>query len=157
MIFDEIANWQNYLSCYNEVDEIVKVLQTINEKTPNGEYRVNDNCYYKIMTYDTKINPKVIESHKKEIDIQVLLSGKEHIKIYSRGKVETIEKYDSKTDCEFYKDIEGADLELNLVPGKMAIFFPQDIHGCQHAISNKEETIKKIVFKIDEKFFTRKE
>ena len=106
------------------------------------------------MSYETKIRPSIIESHKKEVDVQILLKGKEHIKIYSADNVETMEEYDSKTDCQFYKDIKGPDLELNLIPDKMAVFFPQDIHGCQYAFNNQASVIKKIVIKIDEKLFT---
>ena len=98
----------------------------------------------------------VIESHRRDIDLQVILSGKEHIKIYSEDQVECIDEYNSQTDCQFYDEIKRPDLELDLTPGKMALFFPQDIHGCQHAINQECITIKKVVFKIDEKFFSYK-
>lgn len=39
----------------------------------------------------------------------------------------------------------------------MALFFPQDIHACQYNVDNTSETIKKVVFKIDEKLFTQQE
>lgn len=154
MIFDNIENWKNYFGTSPHFHEVFEVLATINTEKPNGEYRVNDFCYYKVMMYDTKCNPTIIESHKKEIDIQVILSGKERIKIYSLDEVVITSPYETETDCQFYKSIKEPNLELNLVPGKMAIFFPQDIHGCQYAINNSAETIKKIVIKIDEKLFT---
>ena len=154
MIFDEIDNWEKYFGHLERFHEIFEELNSVTPEKANGIYRINSSCYYKIMSYKTKIFPSIIESHKKEVDVQISLKGKEHIKIYSADNVETLEEYDSKTDCEFYKDNKGSDLELNLIPGKMAVFFPQDIHGCQYAFNNQASEIKKVVIKIDEKFFT---
>ncbi|WP_350286758.1 YhcH/YjgK/YiaL family protein [uncultured Croceitalea sp.] len=156
MIFDNISNWRNYFDCFNGFDKIFEKLETITMETANGHYKINDMCYYKVMSYKTMLNPSVIESHKKEVDLQILFSGKERIKIFSRSKVEPMGIYDEKTDCQFYKATESPDLELVLAPGKMALFFPQDIHGCQHIVNENSKDLKKVVFKINEKLFTLK-
>lgn len=154
MIFDSIDNWNSYFDASGIFGEVFDKLAKVNVNTPNGEYRINDLCYYKVMSYDTKLEPTIIESHKREVDIQVVLKGAEGINIYSVTDVEITSAYDNKTDCQFYKSVRKPQLDLRLTPGKMAIFFPQDIHGCQHAQDSNTETIKKIVIKIDEKLFT---
>lgn len=37
----------------------------------------------------------------------------------------------------------------------MGVFFNQDIHNPQFAVNDKVEEIKKIVIKVNEKFFTQ--
>lgn len=154
MIFDKIDNWEKYFGHLEVFHEIFEELNSVTAKKANGIYKINDSCYYKVMSYKTKIHPSVIESHLREVDVQILLTGKEHIKIYSRDNVKPLGEYNVKTDCQFYNDFTGPDLELNLIPGKMAVFFPQDIHGCQYAVNEQASNIKKIVIKIDEKLFT---
>jgi YhcH/YjgK/YiaL family protein len=127
---------------------------TLSVDTKNGEYFRTGNYYFKVMSYDTMPEPTVIESHRKEVDVQVVLAGGERIKIYSPNSLKIATEYSEETDCQFYKAQQPADMEFKLFPGKMAVFFPQDIHGCQYTRSNEIETIKKIVIKIDEELFT---
>lgn len=153
MIVDKIENWRIYFK--NAMfSDIFKELESYNIDTTNGIYKNHENYYFKVMSYDTKLNSGIIESHKKEVDVQILLSGNENIKIYNSTSVAITELYDAATDCQFYKNIDNPISEINLEPGYMAIFFPDDIHHPQCAVSNKIETLKKIVIKIDEKLFT---
>lgn len=155
MIVDKISNWKNYFS--NPVFEsIFKDLEKYNLETPNGVYQENPDYYFKVMSYDTKYDSSIIESHLKEVDIQILLAGSEGIKIYDTNDVEVIEKYNDETDCQFYKPIADSISEIYLKPGYMAIFLPQDVHHPQFAVNNKIEKLKKIVIKVNEKFFTHK-
>lgn len=153
MIVDKIENWKLY---FKEplFENIFQELQSYTLETPNGVYKNHDRYYFKVMSYDTKLDSTIIESHRKEVDVQIVLSGHENIKIYNRSAVEVTEKYDAETDCQFYK-VRGTPVsEVNLEPGYMAVFFPDDIHHPQFATNNEIETLKKIVIKIDEKLFT---
>lgn len=155
MIFDSIDNWGTYFDASGTFGKILDTLSSVSVDTANDEYGINESCYYKVMSYETKLAPTIIESHKKEVDIQVVLKGGEGINIYNNTQVEIIAPYDTKTDCQFYKSIQKPSIDLRLTPGQMAVFFPQDIHGCQYALDSTTESIKKIVIKIDEKLFTR--
>ena len=154
MIFDDIKNWRTYYGASKNFKEMVQQLSQIEEGTGNGTYPWKQGCYYKVMSYKTQETPKIIEAHRKEIDIQVILSGQETIKLYTRGQVSITQEYDSNTDCEFYRALHGPHVELQLTPGKMAVFFPQDIHACQYRVNEVSDTIKKVVFKANEEFFT---
>lgn len=153
MIVDKIENWGNYFKS-SIFSEILKELGTYSVETENGVYKNNESFYFKIMSYDTKLDSIIIESHRKEVDVQILLSGNEKIKIYNSTAVEITEPYDSESDCQFYRKTDNPISEINLEPGYMAIFFPDDIHHPQLAVNDKIETLKKIVIKIDEKLFT---
>ncbi|MFC5047740.1 YhcH/YjgK/YiaL family protein [Aquimarina hainanensis] len=153
MIFDTIENRELYFDT-PIFKEIFKKLKTLNANTPNGIYFKEDDYYFKVVGYDTKLQPSIIESHRREIDIQIMLSGKEQIKLYNIKDVNITVPYSAESDCEFYKSDNASNLALNLTPGYMAIFFPQDIHECQYAVNNEVEKIKKIVIKINEKLFT---
>jgi YhcH/YjgK/YiaL family protein len=152
MIIDKIENWSLY---FKEpiFSEIKNELGNYNSTTPNGVYKTHENYYFKVMSYDTKLDSKIIESHRKEVDVQILFSGNENIKIYNNTDVAVIEAYDEESDCQFYKNIGNPITEINLRPGYMAIFFPDDIHHPQFAVEGKIETLKKLVLKIDEKLF----
>lgn len=154
MIQDKIANWKIYFKEPIFL-EIFKELENYNSETPNGIYRTHENYYFKVMSYDTKLESNIIESHIKEVDVQILFSGNEKIKIYNSEAVSITEPYSDETDCQFYKNVGNPLSEINLQPGYMAIFFPDDIHHPQFAVENKIQTLKKIVLKIDEKLFTQ--
>ncbi len=153
MIVDKIENRKIYFKA-PIFNEIFKELQNYNSETLNGTYKNHKNYYFKVMSYDTKLDSNIIESHKKEVDVQILLSGNENIKIYNTSTVEVTEPYDKEIDCQFYKKTGDPVTEINLEPGYMAVFFPDDIHQPQFAVRNKIETLKKIVIKIDETLFT---
>ena len=153
MIYDNLTNWNQYFDS-PIFDEIYKKLITLSVDTKTGEYYRSENYYFKVMSYDTMSEPSIIESHRKEVDVQVVLKGGERIRIYNPEGLKIATEYSEETDCQFYKAKDAADMEFKLFPGKMAVFFPQDIHGCQFTQSNEMETIKKIVIKINEKLFT---
>lgn len=153
MILDSIKNREIYFKG-KVFNDLFEQLKNYTIDTPNGVYKNHENFYFKVMTYDTKYESDVTESHRKEVDVQILLSGKENIKIFSSKDVEIITPYDESTDCQFYKTKGLPVSEINLIPGYMAIFFPEDIHNPQYAVNNKIEKLKKIVIKIDEKLFS---
>jgi YhcH/YjgK/YiaL family protein len=154
MILDKVENSIRYFKA-PVFHEIFQKLKDFNINTPNGTYKTHDSYYFKVMSYETQLSPEIIESHRKEVDVQILLSGKELIKIYKEEDVSVLEKYNYKIDCQFYKELNSPISELILEPSYMAVFFPNDIHGPLHAHNKKVEKLKKIVIKIDEALFSQ--
>lgn len=155
MILDKLANRHFYFKGAI-FDELFYQLSLYDINTPNGVYKNHEDFYFKVMSYDTKLDSTITESHRKEVDIQILFSGKEGIKIFSATDVEIIKPYYYESDCQFYKPIKEPFCEITLEPGYMAVFFPDDIHNPQVAVFNKIEKLKKIVIKVNEKLFTHK-
>ncbi len=154
MIIDSLENFRQYFKddVFNNIyQEICKIDVTHNL----GEFTLKDNeIFYKVLEYNTKQEKWITESHRKYVDIQIILSGEEVIKIYDYKSSKTEVEYDSNTDCIFYSVINSTNKsEITLRKGDFAVFFPQDIHQTQIAVNNKPELIKKLVFKVHEKFF----
>lgn len=152
MIFDKIENWGRYFK--NQVfTQIFEQLKSYSVDTIDGIYKSNSGFYFKVMEYETKLLPKIIESHRKEVDIQIVLRGKEKIKIYNEESVEISQEYNRETDCIFYEERGAPHTEINLIEGYMAVFFPEDIHYPQFSVDQHPSRLKKIVIKVDEKLF----
>jgi len=86
------------------------------------------------------------ESHKKFIDIQAVIKGKEIAQSTNIERLTIDTPYSDESDLIFYKD--GGEITDNLLSsGTFAIFYPSDAHkpGLMH---DKSEIVYKIVVKI---------
>lgn len=148
MIYDKISNWKTYFH-HPIFAEIFKTLETYSLATDNGVYKYDGGFYFKVMAYDTKPEANIIETHRKEVDIQILLAGEEKIKMYLMDDVEVSTPYNDETDCVFYKNTGTPYADLILKPKHMAVFFPEDPHHPQFQVGNQAASLKKIVIKVD--------
>ncbi|MBW6500109.1 MAG: YhcH/YjgK/YiaL family protein [Bacteroidales bacterium] len=106
-----------------------------------------DNLYVAVSEYLTK-NPEeaYYEAHRKYIDIQYVVSGKELIGITPLSmKNEIIESYDPERDIEFFT--VSSENNLSATPDRFFIFFPGDAH--RPGLRDGENAmVKKIVVKV---------
>lgn len=153
MIHDKISNLKLYFKA-SIFEELLAQLKTYNVDTPDGIYKNHESFYFKVMSYSTKPNPIVIESHLKEVDFQIVLKGKERIKLYDVNDVKIIDVYNAESDCQFYNVVNNPISEIILKPGYVSVFFPDDIHHPQFMVGNEIDKLKKIVIKADEKLFS---
>ena len=103
MILDKVENSTRYFKA-PIFEEIFQKLKDFDISTPNGTYKTHDSYYFKVMSYETQLSPKIIESHRKEVDVQILLSGKELIKIYKEEDVSVLENIILKLIVNFIKN-----------------------------------------------------
>lgn len=68
-----------------------------------------------------------IESHKKYIDFQLILSGNEQMEYIDIDKLEIENSYDEKKDLITYKLVDNTS-KILLQENDLAIFFPDDAH-----------------------------
>lgn len=68
-----------------------------------------------------------IESHKKYIDFQLILSGNEQMEYIDINKLEVENKYDDQKDLITYKLVDNTSKFL-LQENDLAIYFPEDAH-----------------------------
>jgi YhcH/YjgK/YiaL family protein len=153
MVFDKIQNLNQYLgrSLNSALEEAFKKIKT----SPNGEYHIEgEEIFLKLMTYETKLEDFITESHKKYIDLQIVLSWEEIIRIYDANALKIGVEYSEKNDCIFYNtnNVECLN-ELRLKDGFFAIFLPDDVHETQISPSDQVSTIRKAVLKIDKTRF----
>ena len=114
---------------------------------PCGKYGLVDERYFIIMESCTKEPEKLnFEAHSKYGDIQIVLSGSEIIE-YLPGDAEVVLKEDrlEKDDVAFYTSADTS-VPLLLKPGRVAVFYPGELHkpGCN---SPRKETVRKAVIK----------
>jgi len=86
------------------------------------------------------------ESHRKYIDVQLILEGEEIIEVahINRLKIET--DYDNSMDLLKYHDTKNAS-SIKLQEGDVAIFYPEDAHmPCLHL--DKITKVVKTVVKV---------
>lgn len=145
MIFDKIEN----LKQYNAVsDKVIDFLLTLDENTPEGHYEIDENSYVNVDCYETKSHDKCFpEAHKKYIDIQIILSGKERLDFENIEKLLIKDEYDSLRDVMFFEIPQNSNT-VYLEQGSFLMFYPQDAHRPQMTASDTPQKVKKAVVKI---------
>ncbi|HYK56272.1 MAG TPA: YhcH/YjgK/YiaL family protein, partial [Flavisolibacter sp.] len=86
------------------------------------------------------------ESHRKYIDIQYVIEGKELIGVAAVSQSAVIKPYDEKKDVANYST-KGK--MLGAMPGTFFIFFPSDVHR-PNITPGGNEVVRKIVIKVRE-------
>ena len=147
MIKDRLENSNLYHNLSENLSKGFSWLQKNDLKNlKDGKYDIDGNkIYASIQTYETKEDAKY-EAHRKYIDIQAPLTGKECIGLALMDMAALSLPFDIDKDCVMY---DGSSKPMILSPGTFAIFFPP---YCAHApgcmAPNGPEKIKKVVIKV---------
>lgn len=124
--------------------------QEISADSPAGRYDIDgDRMYVLVQQLTTEpAEVRLAEAHRKYIDIQLLLSGKELIRAArDSGNNEIIADELHDRDKLSYREVEH-ESDIVLLPGMFAVFFPADIHRPCCSIEHSTY-IRKAVVKID--------
>ena len=111
-----------------------------------GKYEIDGEDVYAVIShYDTKpITSGKWEAHKKYLDIQYIIEGKEKLGYSFSNKMIVTEEYKEYGDIMFLK---GEGNFLTAEAGYFIMFFPTDIHMPGIAI-NLSTPVKKLVIKV---------
>jgi biofilm protein TabA len=106
-----------------------------------------DNLYATVSEYITNNEEGAkYEAHRKYIDIQYVVSGKEKIGLAPlEQKKEVVTPYDSEKDFELMVFTSGQDLKAT--PGRFYIFFPSDAHS-PGLRDGDNSLVRKVVVKV---------
>jgi len=115
-----------------------------------GRYDLSDGVYVNLCSYETKQRKdSMFEAHRKYIDIQYMISGKELITVESLEDMHSgkcISEYSEEGDAELYEmNVSGTDHLLS--EGTAVILMPQDAHAPGICV-NSPECIKKAIVKV---------
>lgn len=112
-----------------------------------GKYPIDgDNLFASVTENPTKDFDKTKwESHKKYIDIQYVIKGKEKMGVVPVSTATVVTPYDETKDIAFYSSNDGKFYEAQ--PGTFFIFFPQDAHRPNTRVEGFDSD-KKIVLKV---------
>jgi len=126
----------------------VKVLSEKDwSKEEKGIHEVNDFFYYNVLEYNTKdTNQGLFESHKKYLDIQMMIDGEEMMDVIEINSLKIKENYDEKNDIIFYYP-ENHHLQTKMVKGSYIVLYPENGHrGCGKVGNPKP--VRKVVGKV---------
>ncbi len=147
MIFDQLKNAHLYFSLGQRIQKAFEyLLNTDLENLEPGKYEIEgENIYAVVQNYDTKpITAGKWEAHKKYIDIQYIIMGKEKMGYSNSIKMIVTEEYNPEKDIMFLK---GNGNFLIAEEGYFALFFPSDVHMPGIAV-HLSIPVKKIVMKV---------
>lgn len=152
MIFDSLKNHCLYSSLGPEFVRAFSFLQASQSNPPaDGTYQLdNENLFAVVRTYaPKKQSPALWEAHFKYIDLQYVLSGSELI---GYGDVSNF-KVESESIEKDLTRLSGNGLMVPITVGDFMILWPHEAHlpGISDGVC---EEVKKIVVKIDKKYFS---
>lgn len=128
-------------------DEAFSFLKTHDLKMiPKGKYPIDGDNVFGTVTEDaTKDLEKTTwESHRKYVDLQLVISGEEKIGVTRISKAAITREYDEKKDVVNY---EARGRVYAAPPGTFFLFFPTDAHR-PNITPGGNKPDKKIVIKI---------
>ena len=112
-----------------------------------GKYELEGGAYVSVQEYTTKARSEAkYEAHKKFIDIQLILSGRELIAVTPIEKMEIKDEYNEAKDVMFFHHNDEC-TDYVLEAGDFLILYPQDV-PMPGVCVNERSLVRKIVVKV---------
>jgi len=152
MIFGDINNINDMEKVLPKV--ILKAIEYLKDNDflgmKTGVYKIEgEDIFAQVVDIKTRQKDEASpEVHKKYIDVQFSVEGKEKIGFArDTDNNEVLEDLLNEKDIKFYKNMES-EIDLIMKPGSFAVFFPNDVHrpGCA---LGEPCTIRKVIVKIN--------
>lgn len=151
MIKDKLENAEKYYNVSKNLKKGFEWLKSQDlENIESGKYNIDGEIVYaNIQEYETK-EDALYEAHKKYIDIQYMIRGREMVGVCERTVCKNNIPYDPQKDIEFM-DCTKTDEWQTLNSGEFLVLFPEDAH--KPSITPKElqgskNIVKKVVVKV---------
>ena len=130
------------------INKALEYLKSIDlDKLELGKNVVNDWLYINVQEYMTKNLAECrFESHKKYVDIQMMIHGIEAIETCDTDKLELETEYSEENDVMFWKQ-KLNQMRSVIVDGGYVILYPQNAHMPCIAV-DKPVKVKKLVAKV---------
>jgi len=149
MIVDRLENYRCYpfgKAWQLAFDFILSLNHTAEEK----RYPLQgDDLFAIVMRYETGSSEAAeIETHRKYLDIQVVITGEEGIGWCQADELEIDTPYDASQDAVLYKRPAQGLLRVDLFPGNFMALFPHDAHMPSLMTKQVPVFTKKVVVKV---------
>ena len=147
MIYDSLNHIDVYEHVHPGVYKGLRILRDTDfSRLEDQRYEVEgDDLFYFLQTYDSKPANDAPEAHKKYIDIQCVLSGRENMTVSPLEDMEEEVLPRPEGDIRFYHGPVRS--QVTLVPGMFAVLFPGDAHAPGIAVDGPEQC-RKVVVKV---------
>ena len=125
----------------NQAIEYLKGLQ-ISEEDYGKKVIVNDDFFFTVQHYTTKSEKDCgLESHKKYIDIQLMLQGEEVMDICDTSRLSIKTEYDEEKDIMFW-NIPSRMARTTLKTGDYIVLYPENAHRGAVSLEGPEKVVK---------------
>ncbi|MES2694929.1 MAG: YhcH/YjgK/YiaL family protein [Verrucomicrobiota bacterium] len=109
---------------------------------------LGDGVFVMEQAYDTKMRVDgFFESHRKYIDVQVVIEGEELMELVDASLITVKDAYNPDRDLITYQDFKDT-TQLKALPGATAIFYPADVHMPSLRLRADAVTVRKAVVKV---------
>lgn len=148
MVFDSIENYNLYTHINPNFQKAFNFIIS-NEDNQDGHYILDgEKLIAHVITKDTKLSGTAgLEYHRKYIDIQYVVKGKEICGLSPMKNLNNLEQYDEDNDIAFL-DAESDSSMIQVEEGQFYIVWPNEPHRPLCAVDNQSKTIKKIIIKV---------
>ncbi len=151
MITTTAARIERYRGLSPEMDMAIAWLGSGGwESLLPGRYEIDgDRVLAMVSSYETKPSEDCFyETHRKYIDVHVLVSGREYVLARDSASLTVKTVYSAENDIEFQEASPGEVQRAYLAPGTVLILFPEDAHMPCVRIGGYPETVRKVVVKV---------
>ena len=146
MIIGKLKDLKRYRGLSKQIDEAIDyVLSTDLLSLDIGRYEISSDVIVNRQQYFGKLD-SFAESHKKYIDLQIVLKGQEQMGYadINNPNLTVMEEYNENLDLAKYYSID--ECEHLMSEGSFALIFPEDVH--RPGMKVDEFLIEKAVLKI---------
>lgn len=128
-LVQEQNNKLNELNLDEKIEKALNFLRSVNvSEKDEGIYVVSEDFWYSVQSYDTKAADECkLESHRRYVDIQLILNGSEYMEIADVLRLEKETEYDFDNDVSFWKSPSRIGRVL-LSKGDSIILYPENAH-----------------------------
>jgi YhcH/YjgK/YiaL family protein len=150
MIADTLNNLKKYEHLVPLTKEIINYLESNDiHSLSGGKHEISgDSAFVLIQEYYTVPDTeKLWESHKKYIDIQLVMEGQEYMGYSPMDFLNIKKEYSVENDVIFYENDSKEHSSINVHKNHFCIVFPEDAH--KPGLHIKEvKRVKKAVIKV---------
>ena len=130
MVVDNIKNCERYFGLHQEMKTVFEIFRELLDAAPNRiEVEKNGrscNGWGAVCSdFEADGTPKVLEAHAKDIDIHMVLHGKEALAYEKEENLEPTCEYNEEKD---YILLKGKSSKIILTAGDFVILYPGEAH-----------------------------
>ncbi len=143
-----------FATAWAYVDELLRPGSAVHQRftavAPGGSNKIElgNGVFVIEQAYETKARADgFFESHRKYIDIQVIVTGTETMEVTDIARAKVREQYQEGRDLVVFEDVTSASL-LNFADREAAVFFPPDVHMPCLRTGKTAALVRKAVLKV---------
>lgn len=147
MIADTLTNASRYAALHPAFAHAFAWLAAFDPAVGDGNHDIGHGCEARVMTYRTSPGERKWESHRRMIDIQFVVRGRERVEVAAAASLGAATAYDPVNDVTFYDGAPAGASSALVAAGDFTIFFPHDGHRPGLA-ADAPDDVRKIVIKV---------